>query len=273
MSKKAYSSNERKAYTDANLAAWNEVAPVHKNSNQEELLKEFLDPNLNAFDNHCTDRLLEIGIEEKSIAQLCCNNGRELLSLKNMGAGLCVGFDASPLFIEQAKELCSVTAHNDIEFITTDIYDIPEAYVGPYDLVLSTIGVIGWMPNLKEFFEVYGKLTKPGGYLFIEDTHPVLEMYEPDENGQNPEIKNSYFKQDPWVGIADLDYFEYREYGSKPNYYFQHTLSEVMMAAIGQGFDLLHFAELDFDISGIQGGFNSLEHKPPMGMTMVWQKR
>lgn len=40
-----------------------------------------------------TYHLEKINLVDKAVAQLCCNNGRELLSIKNKGAGYCVGFD------------------------------------------------------------------------------------------------------------------------------------------------------------------------------------
>ena len=272
MSKQTYSNKERKRFVNANRNAWNEVAPIHHKINQQTLLKKFSDPSYNALDKHCMDRLMEISIKGKSIAQVCCNNGIGVLSLKNLGAGKCVGFDVSHEFINQAKELALVTNHTDIQFVETDIYEIPEEYCGPYDLVMSTIGVLGWMPNLKQFFQVCGKLTKSGGHLFIEESHPVLHMYEDGENGEPSFIGHSYFKNEPWVGRGDLDYFENSEYGESPNYYFQHSLSEIMMAAIDEGYQLKHFNELDFDISGFCVDLEQAEIRPPLGMTMVWGK-
>ena len=272
MSKLIYSEKQRKDFINTNRIAWNEVAPVHEKYNQKKLLKQFSDPNHNALDKHCLDRLMEIGIKNKSIAQLCCNNGAHILSLKNLGAGPCIGFDFSEKFIKQANELASVTVHTDIQFVETDIYEIPAEYRGPYDLVISTIGVLGWMPNLKQFFQVYGDLTKSGGHLFIEETHPVLYMYEDDENGENSQLRHSYFKKDPWIGKDDLDYFEFSSYGDSLNYFFPHTLSEIMMAAIEQGFNLKHFVELDFDITGDCADLQYSEIRPPMGMTLLWEK-
>ncbi len=45
-----------------------------------------------------------------------------------------------------------------------------------------------------------------------------------------------------------------------------------MMAAIEVGFDLRHFSEFGYDISGLCADLEHAVAKPPMGMTMVWQK-
>ncbi len=269
---RTYTPKQRCEFTDANREAWDEVAPMHEKANQSQLLDAFSDPEYNALDDHCLDRLKEVGIAGKSIAQLCCNNGRELLSLKNLGAGRCVGFDASAAFIEQALELAKASGHTDVEFVTTDIYEIPPDQAGPYDIVMSTVGVIGWMPDLKGFFEVFGWLAKPGGHIFIEEIHPVLMMYEEGEGDEPSYLKYSYFKDDPWVETTGLDYYQGTKYESTPHYSFQHTLADVTMAAIEEGFALKHFSEFGYNISELCADLERAEARPPMGMTMVWQK-
>jgi hypothetical protein len=112
-----YSRSQQRAFTDANREAWDEAAPVHGKINQARLLEAFARPGYNTLDAHCLDRLNEIGVRGKSIAHVCCNNGRELLSLKNLGAGHCVGFDASAAFIEQARELAMVSEHVERVFL------------------------------------------------------------------------------------------------------------------------------------------------------------
>lgn len=270
--KKRLSPRKRRAYTDANREAWDEAAPVHENANQARLLEAFSKPGYSTLDTHCLDRLEEIGIQGKSIAHICCNNGRELLSLKNLGAGRCVGFDASPAFIAQARALANASGHSDVAFVITDVYDIPPEHAGPYDIVVITIGVFGWMPDLTGFIQVLARLTRPGGHLFIEETHPVLLMYEQGEDGAPSYLKHSYFKQEPWVETSGLDYYQGTKYPSKPNYSFQHTLADIMMAAVEVGFVLRHFAELGFNISNFCADLEHTQANPPMGMTMVWQK-
>jgi 2-polyprenyl-3-methyl-5-hydroxy-6-metoxy-1,4-benzoquinol methylase len=267
-----YSEKERRDFTEANRQAWDEAAPVHGEANQARLLESFSKPGYNSFDDHCLDRLREIGVEGKSIAQLGCNNGRELLSLKNMGAGRCVGFDISAAFLDQARELAKVSGHTDVEFVTADIYDIPTDKQGPYDVVLTTIGVIGWMPNLEAFFDVLARLARPGGHVFIEELHPVLLMYEEGEGDAPSYLAYSYFKEEPYVETSGLDYYEGKKYDAKPAYSFHHTLSDIIMAAIGSGFNLRNFAELGFNIGELCADLEHVEAKPPMGMTMVWQK-
>lgn len=269
---KSYSIKQRRTFTNANREAWDEAAPVHAKINQARLVEAFSKPGYSTLARHTLDRLEEIGFRYKSVAQLCCNNGRELLSLRNLDAGRCVGFDASAAFIEQARELAKVCGHEDVDFVTTDIYEIPGDRTGPYDIVMATIGVLGWMPDLEGFFDVAARLTRAGGHVFIEESHPVLMMYEEGEGDGPSYLAYSYFKEDPWVENAGLDYYDRTRYESKTNYCFPHTLADIMMAAIEAGLELRHFAELEHDISRFCADLEQAEARPPMGMTMVWRK-
>ncbi len=268
-----YSRKRRREFTAANREAWDQVAAVHGEINQARLVEAFSKPGYSTLARHIVDRLDEIGVQGKSVAQLCCNNGRELLSLKNLGAGRCVGFDASSAFIDQARELANVSGHTDVEFVTTDVYEIPSEKTGPYDIVMTTIGVLSWMPDLSGLFDVMAHLTRPAGHLLIEETHPVVLMYEEGKGDAPSYLKYSYFKQDPWEETTSLDYYARTEYRSKPHYSFQHTLSDIVMAGIDADFELRHFTELDYDISRFCADLERAEARPPLGMTMVWQKR
>lgn len=122
---------DRRRFTDANRVAWDEAAPIHRERNQARHLEGFARPGHSTLGPHAVARLTEIDVRGKRVAQLCCNNGCDLLSVKNMGAARCVGFDASVPFIAQARELAAAAKHEDVEFVVTDLYDIPRARTSP----------------------------------------------------------------------------------------------------------------------------------------------
>ena len=94
-----------KQYTEANREAWNEVTPKHQKARKENLMEKFKENDYNALDPIETAKLLELGVKGKRIAQLCCNNGKDLLSLLNLGAISGVGFDISDEAIKEANRL------------------------------------------------------------------------------------------------------------------------------------------------------------------------
>ncbi len=259
---------KRKDFTDANREAWDEAAALHRSQNMESLLAGFRTPGYSCLGAIETERLQALGVAGKDVAQLCCNNGRELLSVKNMGAGRCVGFDAAKGFIEQARELAAAGGI-DCAFLCTDIYAVPTAYDAGFDLVTVTIGVLGWMPDLDGFLAVAARLLRPGGALFIYEQHPILDMIEPGA-ADDPVLWNySYFRRAPFVDQDGLDYYGRGTYESKPLYSFHHTMSDVLMAGIKSGLAVERFEEFPGHISNTW--FNLERHGPrlPMSYTLV----
>jgi len=105
-----------------------------------------------------------------------CNNGRELISAVQLGARAGLGFDFSTAFIRQARDLCDGAGVN-IDFIETDIYEIPARYSAVSDVLMMTSGALCWMPDLRRYFGVASRVLGPGGSLVIYETHPFLEMF------------------------------------------------------------------------------------------------
>ena len=259
---------QRGDYTEANRLAWNQAAPIHKKLNFERLLESFRQPGCSRLDPIETAKLQEIGLNDKAVAQIGCNNGRELLSVRNLGAGRCVGFDISEDFIDQAQQLAAA-GQIECEFVRTDAYNISSEYNDTFDLVYITIGVLSWMPDISRFFEIVARLLNPGGYLFIYELHPVLEMFEPSERDDPPRAQNSYFRTEPYVEEDGLDYYAMTKYKSAPFYSFPHKLSDVITAILNNGLQLLSFEEYGHDISNLWAHFEHFQVKPPLCYTLV----
>ena len=142
-----------KKYTEANRQAWNKVMPTHQATQQVSLDRSFATPGyviqqapelLNVFK--------DVGIKDKDIIHLCCNNGSELLSLKNMGAARCVGVDISDLAVIEAQQRADKYNIN-CQFLRSDIYELPESLAGSFDIVHISAGGIGWLPDLIRFYQ------------------------------------------------------------------------------------------------------------------------
>jgi len=260
----------RKEYTEANRVAWDEVASRHAAHNNDDLFAAAAVPDFVSFDGEILATLQRVGVEGKHIIQLGCNNARETLSLRNMGATRCVGVDASAEFIAHGREIVSIAAADDEdELVNADIYDLPARFSGSFDMVLVTIGVVGWMRDLSAFFDVISNLLKPGGLLVMEEMHPVLLMYEQDPDTGVSTPCYSYFSSQVWEETTGLDYFGHETYDSLPTYSFMHRLDEILMAGIDSGLALQSFTELDTDISNFCSDLESSAVKPPLGFVMV----
>jgi len=267
-----------KKYTDANRKAWNEATLVHQKARVKKkinLKKEFSKKDYSTLDEYETAKLKEIGLEGKRVAQLCCNNGRETLSLVNLGVDSAVGFDISDEAINEAKGLAEVSGLN-CEFVRTDIYDIGDEYKDAFDLIYITIGAMGWMPDLFKYFKVVSNILRPGGHLMIYEHHPfcyMMAMNDEDEFVPDDPLKiaYSYFRTEPWIGTDGIDYIGGTKYEAKTSYDFTQTLSVVINSIAGNGIRIKEFTEYAHDIST---GF--LEHekegKIPLSYILVGVK-
>ena len=261
----------RDEYVAANRLAWNEVAPRHAASNFADLTAAFARPGYSCLDAVATGILSDIGVAGKAVAHLCCNNGRELLSVKNMRADRCVGFDVSDAFIAQARALAEA-GNLDCTFVRTNVYDIGLEFDAAFGLVLFPVGGITWMPDLAGCLRVAARLLRPGGALFIYDMHPVLEMFDADATDSPLSPRYSYFQTAPFVETDGLDYYSREGYDAQPAYSFLHTLSDVFTACLRQGLTIDAFTEYDHDIGTLFGHFLSGTVTPPMSYTLVCRK-
>jgi SAM-dependent methyltransferase len=252
----------RDDYVAANRAAWDASAPHHEAGAEfAGLLGGFREPGFSCLDAVLTERLLALGVAGKAVAQICCNNGREILSVKNLGAARCVGFDQSAAFLGQARRLAAAGPVGDpggapgggiaCEFVAGDAYAIPAAYDEAFDVVLITIGVFGWMPDLGGFFDVIHRLLKPGGALLVYEQHPIMQMLEPGAADPHKPV-NSYFKAGPFEDTGAIVYDGTKDLPGKPQYWFVHTLGDLMTAALDRGLAVEHFREYPHNISSAE---------------------
>ncbi len=237
-------------YTEANRLAWNEAMPRHQAVRKEYWDQQFSTPGFMVQKDPELSLLRSIPVAGKDIIHICCNNGVELLSLKNMGASRCLGVDISDLAIAEARdraELC----HIDVEFLCEDVFRIPSGLEQQFDLVYFTVGALTWLHDLESLFQKSYDLLREHGMLFIYEQHPLTYILaEDDDQAQKPtEIVSSYFVDEPYIGREGIDYIGGTIYQGLPNYQFTHTVSKIINSIIQAGFQLKEFNEYPDDIS------------------------
>lgn len=262
---------ELRAVTAANRETWEASARFHEEGERwAQLLERAGKPGFSVLDDCITQTLRAIGIEGRRAAQVCCNNGRELLSLASLGAIPVLGIDHSGSFLRQGERLAKAAGLSP-RLLEADIYDLPED-VGTYDLVLITIGVINWMPDVKRFFEIVAGLLAPGGVLVIYETHPFMEMFEP--ASETPFLPmNSYFKDTPHVVTQSITYDGVDHGPAATGYWFAHSLGDTVTACVEAGLRLERLTEHphsnrepDYDI------YCNQEAQIPMCYTLIARK-
>lgn len=223
----------------ANLARWDEAAPLHAAS-------ELYD--LGGFRSGRDDirpfELMELeNVAGLDLVHLQCHLGTDTLSWARHGARV-VGLDFSPAAIEAARQL-AVDCEIDAEFVCADVFDARDALAGrSFDIVYTGIGALGWLPDVDEWALVVDGLLRPGGVLYLVEIHPIVLGVLGD---------GRTLEQD----IFEAEYVRWDEKGGTyavPNATFvntstferTHALSEVMSAVLGVGLTVELFHEQSY---------------------------
>ena len=242
-------------YIDGNKAAWEEAFENRQPNWGDENYLRLKEKKLAFFNNDMKDELEKIDFIGKTVAQFCCNNGRELLSLMDCGAAAGVGFDIAENIIAQAKETAAKADIKNCEFVACGILDMPQNYYNRFDFIFFTIGAITWFEDLNLLFNKASKCLKPGGLLLINDFHPMMNMLMlPGDDGFDKNNLNkfaySYFRKEPWVENNGMGYMSV-EYKSKTFISFSHTMADIINALSQNGMKTAKLNEYDYDISGV----------------------
>jgi SAM-dependent methyltransferase len=119
----------------------------------------------------------EVGdITGASLLHLQCHFGLDTLSWARLGAAEVTGVDFSEPAIAFARELANEVglAHR-ARFVVSNIYDLPGPLAGEtFDVVYTSRGATGWLPDLEPWARVISRFIKPGGIFYIHEGHPVM---------------------------------------------------------------------------------------------------
>jgi len=161
-------------YIEINKQSWNNRTEFHVNSAFYDM-----DAFLKGKSSLNNIELNVLGdIKGKSILHLQCHFGQDSISLQRLGAEV-VGVDLSDKSIAKAKEIALKTNSN-AKFICSDIYSLPNCLDQQFDMVYTSYGTIGWLPDLDKWASVVQHFLKPGGKFVFVEFHPVVWMFDDD---------------------------------------------------------------------------------------------
>lgn len=179
-------------------------------------------------------------ISGKSLLHLQCHFGQDTISLARMGAST-TGVDFSEAAIEKATELAQKT-NADAQFICTDIYQLPEVLDKQYDIVFTSYGTIGWLPDMDKWAGVVSRFLKPGGKFIIVDFHPVVWMFD----NEFSHIQYPYFNKEAIIETLSGTYADRNAPIQESEIGWNHPLTEILSALLAKGLSLQHFGEYDY---------------------------
>lgn len=235
------------AYFEANKHLWNQRTAVHKDSAFYDLA------GFKAGANVLTPiELNEIGdVKGRSLLHLQCHFGMDTMSFSRMGAK-CVGVDLSDEAIKLAGEI-NDELKLDAKFICCNVYDLLTenqsvskapplerfGEAGQFDIVFTSYGTIGWLPDLDLWAKVIIERLKPGGFFYMAEFHPVVWMFDDDFT----HIKYYYDNREVIVTENEGTYTDRNADIKGKEYSWNHSISEVMNALINAGLKIEFFNE------------------------------
>lgn len=186
------------------------------------------------------DELIREGVGDvagKSLLHLQCHFGKDTLRWALLGASV-TGIDFSEKAIGFARQLAD-EMQIPATFIQSNIYDIPEVLQGQFDVVFTSYGVLGWLPDLDRWGALIGQFLKPGGVFYIIEGHPAMRVFD-DTDPQDLRIKYPYFHSEepivfePTVG----NYADQNAAVTTTEYYWQHSLADIINPLLRAGLHL-----------------------------------
>ncbi|MDD3123107.1 MAG: class I SAM-dependent methyltransferase [Candidatus Izemoplasmatales bacterium] len=221
---------------DKNRLAWNLLAKDHYEYYKKRLIHEdtILNPII----------INELGdISGKKLIHLQCNGGADTICLSRLGAKI-TGVDFAPDNIHYARILAKDFGVLDATFIEANLMEFKDCHHKKYDVVFTSEGVLGWLPDLNRWAQTVASLLNPDGFFYINEIHPFFLMLD-EEAYAKKEFKFKY----PYFG-NQLDKSEtIGGYATTPQkaecYYWMFSLSEIVNSLINAGLEILYIHESD----------------------------
>lgn len=229
-------------YLSANKAHWNDMVEPHVRS-------EFYDVDGFKKGHSTLDRIVLDGVGDvkgKTLLHLQCHFGLDTLSFARLGAEV-TGIDFAPKAIKHARALAQELGIP-ATFICSDIYDLPNQLSTEegFDVVFTSQGVLCWLPDLGRWAQVIAHFLKPGGFFFIQESHPMSHIFD-DENPTELRIRYPYFHKGPMRFEGESSYaVSHFETQNPISYEWMHPLSEILNSLIAAGLTIERLNEYPY---------------------------
>jgi 2-polyprenyl-3-methyl-5-hydroxy-6-metoxy-1,4-benzoquinol methylase len=228
--------NTEHNYLEINRQSWNNRVDSH-------LKSEFYD--MKGFMNGKTSlndiELKLLGnIKGKSILHLQCHFGQDTISLSRLGADV-TGVDLSDKAIESAMQIAKDTNSN-AQFICCDIFDLPNHLHKKFDIVFTSYGTIGWLPDLNKWAKIVFEFLKPNGQFVFVEFHPVVWMF--DDNFEK--ITYKYFNSGAIVETESGTYADKQAEITQSYVMWNHGIGEVLNSLIKNSLTINSLEEYDY---------------------------
>ncbi|WP_204346747.1 class I SAM-dependent methyltransferase [Psychroserpens algicola] len=224
-------------YFEVNKATWNEKVKVHSKSEMYDL--EAFKKGKSSLMSYEHNALKDV--KGKTLLHLQCHFGQDTLSWSRLGAN-CVGVDISDEGIKLA------TALNDelgleATFVCCNVLDTSKHIKSTFDIVYTSYGVIGWLPDLKPWGLMIAERLNKGGIFYMVEFHPIVWMFDYLE--ETPVMRYGYMQEEAIYEEYEGTYANQDSKMMSKEYGWNHGLSEVINALTEAGLHIDYLNEYD----------------------------
>ncbi|MEQ8324339.1 MAG: class I SAM-dependent methyltransferase [Vicingaceae bacterium] len=223
-------------YIKVNRAAWDKRTAVHVKS-------KFYDmASFKSGQTSLKNIELELigNVAKKDILHLQCHFGQDSISLSRLGAKV-TGVDFSEVAIKKANEIATAEGAK-CDFICCDVYELENHLSKKYDIVYTTYGTIGWLPDLDKWAAIVSSFLKPGGQLVFVEFHPVFWMFD---NNQE-KVQYNYFNDSAIREVEEGTYADKSADLNEEYVTWNHNIAEVLTSLLNAGMEITGFNEYDY---------------------------
>ncbi len=227
----------KKAF-ETNRETWNKKVAIHAKSELYDMVA--FKAGKSSLNSYELDALGNVS--GKSILHLQCHFGQDTLSWSRMGAN-CTGVDISEEGIRLARSLNDELGLS-AEFVCCNVLDTSKHISETFDIVFTSYGTIGWLPDLLPWARMISERLKPGGIFYIVEFHPIAWMF--DYTVSPSQMKYGYHQKGAIYEEYEGTYAE--DGGPKmtsKEYGWNHSLSEVINSLIEAGLQIEYLNEQD----------------------------
>jgi len=225
----------------ANKARWNELTAIHSRDETYGMTAfkngtKQLDPLVRA----------EVGdVAGRSMLHLQCHFGMDSLMWARLGARV-TGVDLAEDAIALARSL-SAEIGVPATFVQSNLYDLPAVLQGEFDIVYTSWGVLYWLPDLSRWGQIIARYLKPGGFFYIAEAHPFLNMFYNEVDATDLRVQYGYFPcPEPTYWPPSNDYADPTRATTHPSYEWQHGVGEILDGLLATGLRVEFFREHPF---------------------------
>lgn len=223
-------------YFNVNRDTWNKKVAVHKDS-EFYFVEDFKKgkSSLNKFEINALG-----DVSTKTLLHLQCHFGQDTLSWSRLGAR-CIGVDISDAAITLAESL-NKELNLDAQFVCCNVLDTSEFVSDQFDIVYTSYGVIGWLPDLRPWAKMIAERLQDGGSFYMVEFHPIVWMFDYLE--ETPVLKYGYDQKEVIYEEYKGTYADTASEMISKEYGWNHGLGEVITALTEAGLHIDYLHEL-----------------------------